>query len=57
MTDPSPGWKTLQQSAERSRIAADHEQAIEFYIQASVHPLLPWEAIASMPLRALAVVK
>jgi hypothetical protein len=38
MTLNTQNWQTLQQSAERARQAAEHEQAIDLYNQALAHP-------------------
>ena len=43
-------WQTLQQSADRLRQAAAHEQAIELYTQALAQPDVQWDAYCAMTL-------
>src|SRR4030042_4512261 len=41
-------WQSLQQSADRARKSADHEKAVELYLQALTQPGTPWEATVDM---------
>jgi hypothetical protein len=50
MTLPTLKWQILQQSADRLRQGAIHEQAIELYTQALAQPGVPWEAYCAMTL-------
>ena len=48
MKDSPAAWQTLQQSADRYRQTAAHEQAIELYSQALSLPDVPWAAHFAM---------
>src|SRR5512139_2192305 len=50
MTLPTLKWQILQQTADRLRQGALHEQAIELYTQALAQPGVPWEAYCAMTL-------
>jgi tetratricopeptide (TPR) repeat protein len=50
MSDPTPAWKMLLQSAQRARLGTDHEQAIALYTQALAQADIPWEAYTTMML-------
>ncbi len=48
MAHATPAWQTLQQSADRHRQAAEHQQAIDLYTQALAQPGVPWEAQSTL---------
>ena len=50
MTSSALKWQILQQSADRLRMGAIHEQAIDLYTQALAQPGVPWEAYSAMAL-------
>ncbi|MGE5223188.1 MAG: GAF domain-containing protein, partial [Omnitrophica WOR_2 bacterium] len=48
MSLPPQSWQALQQSADRARQAANHEQAIDLYSQALAQSGLPWSEYCAM---------
>jgi PAS domain S-box-containing protein len=48
MTLPTLNWQTLRQSADRTRQAGTHEQAIDLYSQALAQPDVSWSEYCAM---------
>jgi signal transduction histidine kinase/tetratricopeptide (TPR) repeat protein/ActR/RegA family two-component response regulator len=48
MTQAPPTWQTLQQAADRARMAADHARALALYGQALAEADIPWAASHAM---------